>query len=122
MINNLFIFAFSLFLVIKGAIWSTKYATAFAKSLHISKYTAGFIVVAVISILPETFIAISSSFSGIPEFGLGMLFGSNVADLTLVFAIAVFTVGRGIKIESKVLKNNRLFPFLLLLPIMLGLH
>ncbi len=121
MINAIIIFAISIFLVIKGATLSTKYAGHLAESYRLSKYTVGFIIVAVISILPETFIAVTSALEGIPSFGLGMLFGSNVADMTLVFAIIVLLAGREIKIESKVLKDNRVYPFLLLLPLVLGM-
>ena len=108
-------------MVIKGATMSTKYAAQIAESFRLSKYTVGFIIIAVISILPETFIAINSALEGIPSFGLGMLFGSNVADLTLIFALLILFTGRGLKIESKILKNYNVYPFLLLLPLILGL-
>ena len=97
MIENLLIFAFSLFLVIKGATFATRYAARLAESFRLSKYTIGFIVVAVISILPEMFIALNAAGEGVPEFGLSVLFGSNVADLTLLFAAVIFLAGRGIK-------------------------
>lgn len=121
MLNDLLTLAASLFFVILGAIWATKYAARLAKNFKLSKYAIGFIVVAVISILPETFIAINSSLGGLPEFGLGTLFGSNVADLTLVFAIIIALTRKNIKIESKILQNNLVYPFLFLVPIVLGL-
>ena len=121
MINAVFIFAVSIFLVIRGATLATKYAAKLAESYGLSKYTVGFIIVSIISILPEGFISITSAIEGVPSFGLGMLFGSNVADMTLVFAIIVLFAGRGITIESKILKNNRIYPFLLLLPLVLGM-
>lgn len=108
-------------MVIKGATMATKYAAQIAESFRLSKYTVGFIIIAVISILPETFIAINSALKGMPSFGLGMLFGSNVADLTLIFALLILFTGRGLKIESKILKNYNVYPFLLLLPLILGL-
>ena len=121
MFNNLFIFLAALFLVIKGASLATKYAARLAESYRLSKYTVGFIIIAVISILPETFISINAALDGVPAFGLGMLFGSNVADLTLVFAIIIFFAGRKLKVESKILKNHVVYPFLLLVPLILGL-
>lgn len=121
MLNNLFIFAVSVLLVIKGATFATKYASQLAESFRLSKYTIGFIVVAVISILPETFVAINSSLVGMPSFGLGTLFGSNVADMTLVFTIIILFAGRGIKIKSSILEKNRAYPLLLLLPLVLGM-
>ena len=121
MVNNIFIFTVALFMVIKGATMATKYAAQLAESFRLSRYTVGFIIVAVISILPETFVAINSALEGIPSFGLGVLFGSNVADLTLIFALLILFTGRGLKIESKILKNYNIYPFLLLLPLVLGL-
>src|SRR3989338_8821379 len=111
MLNNLFIFIVSLFLVIKGATFAPKYATRLAESFRLSRYTIGFIVVAIISILPETFIGINSALAGAPSFGLGVLFGSNIADLTLVFTAIIFFAGRGVKVESKILKKQSAYPF-----------
>jgi len=122
MIENLIILAASLFFVVKGATWSTKYSVKIAESCRLSKYIIGFIVIAIISILPETFIAINSAVQGTPGLGLGTLFGSNVADLTLVFAIIIAFSGRGIKIQSTILKNNIVYPFLLLVPLILGFN
>lgn len=122
MIENILILIFSLFLVVKGATLATKYSVKIAEIFHIPKYTVSFIIVAFISILPETLISINSAFQGIPEFGLGTLFGSNVADLTLIFAILIIYAGRGIKIKSKILKNVTLYPFLILLPLIFGLN
>ena len=121
MFNNAFIFIVALYMVIKGSTMATNYAGRLAESFRLSKYTVGFIIVAVISILPETFIAINAAIKGIPSFGLGMLFGSNIADLALIFAILVFYAGRSLKVESKILKNHVIYPFILLFPLILGL-
>jgi cation:H+ antiporter len=121
MIENLFIFAVSIFLVIKGATLATEYSFQIAESFKLSKYIVGFIVVAVISIIPEISISINSAIAGVPALGLGTLFGGNIADMTLVFAIIIFSVNRGIKIDSKILKENIVYPFILIIPIVLGL-
>jgi len=120
MLLTLVIFIVALYLVIKGAMVATRCAAQVAESFHLSRYTIGFIIVAIISILPEAFIAISSGLSGVPSFGFGMLLGSNVADLTLIFTIIVLYAKRGLKIESKILKNQSVYPFMLLLPLVLG--
>ncbi len=122
MLNNLFIFLTALFVVIKGATLSTRYAARLADNFKFSKYVIGFIVISIISILPETFISINAAIQGVPSFGLGMLFGSNVADLTLVMAGIVFFTGRSLKVESRILKNNDIYPYIFLLPIFLGLN
>ncbi|MDD5109584.1 MAG: hypothetical protein PHI63_00005 [Patescibacteria group bacterium] len=120
MLLNLIVLAVSLFFVVQCATLATRYAVRLAESFRISKYVVGFIIVAVISIMPETFISINSAIAGMPSFGLGTLFGSNVADLTFVFAVIIAISGRGIKIQSTILKNNAAYPFLLLIPLMLG--
>lgn len=112
----------SLALVIKSADLAIRYSSRLAESFKLSKYVVGFMVVAVISILPETFIAITSALEGIPSFGLGTLFGSNVADLTLVFAAVVLLTGRNLKIESKIIKNQYLHIAVMSMPIFLGLN
>lgn len=121
MLENIFIFAVSFFLIIKGATLSTRYAFQLAESYKLSKYVVGFIVIAVISIIPEIFISINSALEGVPALGLGVLFGGNIADMTLVFAIVIFFAGRSIKVDSKILKENIVYPFILLVPIILGL-
>lgn len=120
MLTNIFILACSLAVIMKGATLATKYAAFLAESFRLSKYIVGFIIIAVISILPETFIAIDSALAGNPSFGLSTLFGSNIADMTLVFAIIILLVGRGLKVEGKILKNRKLYPLFLFLPLVLG--
>lgn len=109
-------------MVIKGASLATKYATHLAKSYRLSKYATGFIIIAIISILPESFIAINSSFKGISSFGLATLFGTSITDMTIVFGIIIFFAKRNLKIESKILKNQNVYPFMLMLPLILGLN
>ena len=121
MFTYIFIFFASLFLVIHSATHATTYATRIAEHFHLSKYTVGFIIIAVISILPETFISLNAALQGQSSFGLSVLFGSNIADLTLIFAILIFYSHRALKVESKILKNHTMYPFILLVPIFLGL-
>ena len=121
MINILFIFVASLLMVMRGATLATTYADRLAAGFRLSRYTIGFIVVAVISVVPETLIAINAALTGVPSFGLVMLFGSNIADLTLIFAVIILVADRGLKIESAILKNHRAYPLLLLVPLALGM-
>lgn len=121
MLNFILFFA-SLFIVVKGAEAGIKHSSRLAESLKLSKYLVGFLLVAVISVLPETFIAVTSALGGTPAFGLGTLFGSNVADLTLVFAIVAFMAVKNVKVESRIIKHNLSYLLILTLPIILGLN
>lgn len=118
---NLFYLIASLLLLFKSADVAIRHALNVAKTFRLSAYVVGFLAVAVISILPEMFISLLSVAQGMPSFGLATLFGSNVADLTLVFAIIIFSTKRGITVDSRILKENSWYPFVLVLPIVLGL-
>lgn len=112
----------ALLLVLKSADWAIYRSTRLAEFFGLPKYIIGFLVVAVISILPETFIAITSALEGVPAFGLGTLFGSNVADLSLVFALVVLASGRNLKVESRIVKNRFLYTGMIALPLFFGLN
>jgi cation:H+ antiporter len=107
---------------VQGAMLATKYSEKIASHLNISKYIVSFVIVAFITILPETLIAINAAIEGIPEFGLGSLFGTNIAELTLIFAILIFVSRRSLKIESKILKDIQFYPFILMLPVVFGFN
>lgn len=121
MFIHVFVFVISLYMVVRGALLATEHATKLAQSFRLSAYTVGFIVIAIISILPETFISVNAALTGNASFGFGMLLGSNVADLTLVVALIVVLAGRALRIESKILKSHTFYPYILTLPIVLGL-
>lgn len=121
MMTNLLILAIALVMVGRGATMATRYAIRVAETLHFSKYIIGFLVIAVISILPELIISLNAAFRGDSSFGLGLILGSNIADLTLIFALVVLFAGRGVKVEQKILKNHSLYPFILMLPLVLGI-
>ena len=112
----------SLFLVIKSADFAIRYSSRLAEDFRLPRYIVGFIIVAVISMLPEAFISVTSALEGVPSLGLGTLFGSNVADLTLVLALVVFIAGRNLKVESSIIKNRYLYICMMGLPIIFGLN
>ncbi len=101
---------------------ASDYSTKLAHGFRLSRYTIGFVVVALISILPETLVAINAALDGMPAFGLGTLFGSNIADLTLIFAILIFYAGRSVRVGTKVLHSIEFYPLILLMPLLLGLN
>jgi cation:H+ antiporter len=111
----------SLAFVVKSANLAIEYSTHVAKSLRISTQVVGFLLIAFISVLPETAISLTSAWQGVPSFGLGTLFGSNVADLTLVLALITF-FAREIKVQKSILKMNWRFVGVMLAPLLMGLN
>jgi len=121
MVLNLILAVIFLFVLIKSADYCIKYSSRLAKLLQFPEFIVSFFIIAVISVLPEATISIISAFNGEPELGLGTLLGSNVVDLTLVFGIVALFSSKGIKVKSKILRNNLFYLILLLFPLILGI-
>lgn len=117
---NLILFLASLFVLVKSAQFAVTYSSRIARVFHISEFVVSFFIVAVISCSPEATVSIMSAIQGVPEFGLGTLLGSNVADLALVFGIVALFSAKGIKVKSEILKNNVFYLVLILMPLLLG--
>src|SRR3989344_5881794 len=118
---NLLLFALMLVVLVKSSHFAIIYSSRLSKNLHLSEFLTSFLIVSLISVFPETTISIISSFKNVPELGLGTLLGSNVADLTLVFAIIILFSKKGIPVKSQILKKDFIYILLLLLPIILGI-
>lgn len=120
--EHLALLLISLYVVAQAAGFATKYSERVAEGFRIPRYMVGFFIVSFISILPETFIVISSSLQGNPSFGVGTLLGSNVADLTIIFVILALVAGtRGLRIEKGLMRKIMIYPLFLTIPMLLGL-
>lgn len=117
---NLLLFLAFLVLLIKCANYAIRYSSRLAKTLHLQEFIVSFFIIALISVLPEATISIISAINGEPSLGLGSLLGSNVADLTIVMGIVALFSYNGIKVKSKILRNNFFYLILLLFPLILG--
>lgn len=119
---NILLSVISLVVVTKSAGYAVRYAYKLAQGLKISGYMIGFLLIAVICALPETFISVTSAIDGVPSLGLGTLFGSNVADLTLIFGLVILFGGHNFKASGKIVKHDLLYILILSIPILLGLN
>lgn len=115
------LFVAALVLIVKGADLAMRYSAMVASDLQISKHLVGFLVIAIISVLPETFVSIMATFQNESSLALGTLFGSNVADLTIIFALVIFFAKRDIKIKSKIVKSNYFYLLTMSVPLLMGL-
>jgi len=122
--TNLALFVIFLIVLLKSADYAIKYSSKLARAMHLQEFIVSFFVIAVVPILPEATISIMSAIQGDSQIGFGTLLGSNVADLTIVFGIvALFSSGGvsgGIKVKSKLLRNDFFYIVLLLFPLLLG--
>jgi len=119
-IVNFLFFAASLFIVVKSAGYCIKYSSRVARIFRLSEFIVSFFIVSVISVFPEASISIISAIKGVPEFGMGALLGSNIADLTLVFGVIALFAANGVHVKSMILKEDFMYLLLLLFPILLG--
>ncbi len=119
-VTDIIFFVAAMFFLIKSAELSTRFASRVARAFHMSEFVLSFFIVAVISAMPETAVAINSAIKGIPQFGISALLGSNVADLTLVFGVVAMFSTSGIAVRSQLLRKDFLYVFLLLFPLLLG--
>lgn len=67
--------------------------TSISGYLKLSEFTTSFILVALVTSLPEVAVGISASLAGKPTLSLGNVLGSNLANLTLIVAIPVLMMG-----------------------------
>jgi len=75
-------------------------------------------VVGIASVLPELSVATVAAAEGSADMAAAVLFGSNVADFTLILGL-VAIYARGLKVESKVRHGGKTLLMLLALPVVL---
>lgn len=89
-----------------------------SREFGFSEFAITFLVVGLASILPEFFIGITSAAQGSSTFGLGVILGSNVADLFLIVGLIAVAAG-GINLHAYTLREMKWFMLPLALPILL---
>ncbi|OYT55208.1 MAG: hypothetical protein B6U72_00205 [Candidatus Altiarchaeales archaeon ex4484_2] len=112
---------FGFVLLVISSEYLVKGLSKIAICLNMNEFTIGFMVVAMATSLPELIIGINSAFDGVPSLSLGNVIGANIIDLTLIVGI-IAILRRGIKIETKTVKTDSVYMFLIaLLPLALFL-
>lgn len=78
-----------LYLLIKGGDWTVDSSVYIARKMGIPAEFIGFTIVAFGTSLPELIVSINANFSGFPSLSLGNVVGSNIANILLIFGIAL---------------------------------
>jgi cation:H+ antiporter len=105
-------------IVVYGADEAIKRLLNLSKFFRISAFVTGVVIAGTLAVLPELSIGVLSALDGTSTFGLGLIFGANVADLTLVIGVVVFLAGEQ-KITKDMLKNLKIAFIAVLLPVFL---
>ncbi len=115
---DLAIFFAASIILVKSASIAVRSVSGLGIRLKMSPFFISFVLAGLVAILPELFIGINSSLSGVPSMGIGTIIGSNIADMTIVIGI-VALAGRKIKVDKKTISNNAYFVIITILPIIL---
>ena len=84
---SIFAIAIGIFLLIKGGDWLMRASVALSLNFSIPKIVIGMTVVSFATSAPELIVSIQAALSGHPDFALGNVVGSNIANLGLVLGL-----------------------------------
>lgn len=95
--------------------------TRIAKLIGMSEYIIAFVLMSIITSIPELFISIFSLVQGVPLLSFGNILGANLIMITLVIG-SISVLSGGIKIDSKISHQNFFIVFFItFLPILLAI-
>ncbi|MEM3374622.1 MAG: sodium:calcium antiporter [Candidatus Woesearchaeota archaeon] len=116
---DLIIFLIACIILSQSSTYLVKSLAKISSYLRVNEFAIGFILVAVATSLPETFIGIVSALSKTPEFSIGNVLGANIIDMTLIVGIGAL-LSKKININSKIIKKDMYMMFaILVLPVFL---
>lgn len=110
LIPNLILFLIACLVLVTSGTLLVKSLTKLATYLRVSEFIIGFMILAFATSIPELFVGINAAIAKNTSLALGMVIGSNIANLTIIMGIAIL-LKRGISIESKKTKTDSLYMF-----------
>lgn len=117
---DIVVFIFLLLVLVVSGIVTTRSLSIISYYLKLGHLTAGFIIMAIVTGIPELFVGINSALMGIPQLSFGVVIGSNIINLSLVIGIAVLISG-GVEFKNNPIKNETIYLFFIaLLPVFLA--
>ncbi len=99
-----------LLLLIKGGDWLLDASVALSLQFKIPRIVIGMTIVSFATSAPELIVSVKSALSGYPDFAMGNVIGSNIANLT--FILGIVTVISPIKVNKSFFKMD--WPILML--------
>lgn len=119
MLFNLSLLILSSIILAKSASLLVSALSALSRKLGLSEFSVSFVIMSIVTTLPELIVGVSSAWAGIPTLSLGNVLGSNIADLTLIISIPIILSG-GIMVRSLVGRRDALYmTFFALTPLVL---
>ncbi len=115
---DLLIIVIGFIVLTKSAHKTIEILTRLSWHFRIEEFVISFLLVGMVAILPELSIGINSALEGNPGFGLGIVFGSNVADLTLIIGLVALATNN-VAVHDYVIKQSKFLLFAIALPVLL---
>ncbi len=112
-------FLISCIILVKSSTYAVRSLAAIARILHIKEFVISFVIIGIISSLPEGMVAILSALEDDPAIGFGALIGSNIADLSIVLGLIVL-IGGTLRVRSTFIHQEILHVVFILLPFILA--
>jgi len=109
MLYDVAIFLISLAVIAKASHTALKSSINLSKHLGIGEFAVGFVLIAVMTSLPELIVSITSGLKGAGAIVLGNVLGSNITNSLLVVGAVAYL--QGIKIKHHAFVNNAAFLF-----------
>jgi len=104
--ESVFLLVVSFVILVKSSEVCVKNLAALARYFCLSEFAISFIVVGIASVLPELSVATVAAAEGSTDMAVAVLFGSNIADFTLILGLLAI-YARGLKVESKIRHGAR---------------
>jgi len=89
-----------------------RYVLVISKGLGLSEMAAGFVLLSVVTSLPELSVSALAAISGEGGLSVGNVLGSNIANLTIIIGLAVFFSGTVVSIRGESQKELVQFLFI----------
>jgi len=106
------ILAVSLLLITVVSDRIIRYVLALSKAFGLSEMAAGFILLSVITSMPELSVSIVASLAGEGGLSVGNVLGSNIANLTIILGLAILLSRKDILIKGQSQKELVQFLFI----------
>jgi len=103
--GSIFLIIILSLVLIKSADWVIVAIRRISKDSKTAIFTISALILALGTSFPELFVGITSAIEGEPNLALGVVIGSNIANITLVAGFTALVVGR-IKVHGNYLKRE----------------
>lgn len=112
-------FLFFIYLLAHSGAWLVKLLSRLAGYFKVSYFAVAFIIMAAATSVPELLVGINSALDKTSTLSLGVVLGSNIADLALVFGV-ILILAKTITLESTIAKKDAYYMVLIaILPLIL---